>query len=151
MQMRELGRSGLEVSAIGLGYMDSASATGCSTRPRQDVRSPPRSLSQRSRKLSCPTLGDFGGRWHSRAEHAVKWSAWSPARIPNSIATSWRRSNGLPESNRIRTIWTSDNLDDLLSFWSMTLEETRAAAGAPIEMIDHVDDKHLAGLKRLRR
>lgn len=45
----------------------------------------------------------------------------------------------------------SDNLDDLLSFSSMTLEETRAAASALIEMMDHVDGKHLAGLKRLCR
>lgn len=45
----------------------------------------------------------------------------------------------------------SDNLDDLLSFSSMTLEETRAAAGALIEMMDCVDGKHLAALKRLCR
>ncbi|MFO7483955.1 AAA family ATPase [Oceanibaculum nanhaiense] len=45
----------------------------------------------------------------------------------------------------------SDNLDDLLSFSSMTLEETRAAASALIEMMGHVDAKHLEGLKRLCR
>lgn len=45
----------------------------------------------------------------------------------------------------------SDNLDDLLSFSSMTLEETRAAACVLLEMMDHVDGKHLAGLKRLCR
>jgi len=45
----------------------------------------------------------------------------------------------------------SDNLDDLLSFSSMTLEETRAAAGALLDMMDHVDGKHLAGLRRLCR
>ncbi|MGF7163321.1 wobble nucleotide-excising tRNase [Rhodoligotrophos appendicifer] len=45
----------------------------------------------------------------------------------------------------------SDNLDDLLSFSSMTLEETRAAAGALVEMMDHVDAKHLASLKQLCR
>lgn len=45
----------------------------------------------------------------------------------------------------------SDNLDDLLSFSSMTLEETRAAAGALLEMIDVVDSRHLAGLRHLCR
>jgi len=45
----------------------------------------------------------------------------------------------------------SDNLDDLLSFSSMTLEETRAAVDALIEMMDHVDGKHLTGLRRLCR
>lgn len=45
----------------------------------------------------------------------------------------------------------SDNLDDLLSFSSMTLEETQAAAGALIEMMEQVDGKHLAGLKKLCR
>lgn len=43
----------------------------------------------------------------------------------------------------------SDNLDDLLSFSSMTLEETRAAANALIEMMEQVDPKHLAGVRRL--
>ncbi|MDX0567195.1 AAA family ATPase [Sinorhizobium medicae] len=45
----------------------------------------------------------------------------------------------------------SDNLDDLLSFSSMTLEETRAAANALIEMMEHVDPKHLSGVRRLCR
>jgi wobble nucleotide-excising tRNase len=45
----------------------------------------------------------------------------------------------------------SDNLDDLLSFSSITLEETQAAARALIEMMAQVDGKHLAGLKRLCR
>lgn len=45
----------------------------------------------------------------------------------------------------------SDNLDDLLSFSSMTLEETRAAAGALLDMMHSVDGKHLAALKRLCR
>lgn len=45
----------------------------------------------------------------------------------------------------------SDNLDDLLSFSSMTLEETRAAAAALIEMMGHVDTRHLASLKQLCR
>lgn len=45
----------------------------------------------------------------------------------------------------------SDNLDDLLSFSSMTLEETRAAAAALIEMMEHVDPKHLAGVRKLCR
>lgn len=43
------------------------------------------------------------------------------------------------------------NLDDLLSFSSMTIEEGRQAATALIEVIDHVDSKHLAGLRRLCR
>jgi hypothetical protein len=45
----------------------------------------------------------------------------------------------------------SDNLDDLLSFSTMTLEETRAAAGALFAMMDHVDANHLKNLKRLCR
>ena len=45
----------------------------------------------------------------------------------------------------------SDNLDDLLTFSSMTLEETRDAASALLEMMDSVDKKHLAALKRLCR
>tara|TARA_R100001244_G_scaffold132319_1_gene108086 strand:- start:5539 stop:7836 length:2298 start_codon:yes stop_codon:yes gene_type:complete len=45
----------------------------------------------------------------------------------------------------------SDNLDDLLSFSSMTLEETRTAAGALLAMMEHVDKEHLANLKRLCR
>lgn len=45
----------------------------------------------------------------------------------------------------------SDNLDDLLSFSSITIEETSAAANALLEMMQHVDEKHLAGLKRLCR
>lgn len=45
----------------------------------------------------------------------------------------------------------SDNLDDLLSFSSITLEETHAAANALLDMMDHVDEKHLASLKRLSR
>lgn len=43
----------------------------------------------------------------------------------------------------------SDNLDDLLSFSSMTLEETRAAADALIDMMDRVDGNHLKNLKKL--
>ena len=43
----------------------------------------------------------------------------------------------------------SDNLDDLLSFSSMTLEEARDAANALIEMMDHVDGRHLKRLKSL--
>ncbi|WHU03677.1 AAA family ATPase [Sphingomonas sp. NIBR02145] len=45
----------------------------------------------------------------------------------------------------------SDNLDDLLTFSSMTLEETRAAASALLEMMEEVDSHHLAGLRRLCR
>lgn len=45
----------------------------------------------------------------------------------------------------------SDNLDDLLSFSSMTLEETQAAAAALVEMMAHVDPKHFAGLRHLCR
>lgn len=45
----------------------------------------------------------------------------------------------------------SDNLDDLLSFSSMTLEESRAAASALIQMIEVVDPKHLTHLRRLCR
>lgn len=45
----------------------------------------------------------------------------------------------------------SDNLDDLLSFSSMTVEETRAAACALVDMMDLVDSNHLANLKRLCR
>lgn len=45
----------------------------------------------------------------------------------------------------------SDNLDDLLSFSSMTVEETRAAACALIDMMELVDSNHLANLRRLCR
>lgn len=45
----------------------------------------------------------------------------------------------------------SDNLDDLLSFSSMTIEESRQAAIALVEVIGAVDPKHLAGLRRLCR
>ncbi|MEQ9347241.1 MAG: AAA family ATPase [Thalassospira sp.] len=45
----------------------------------------------------------------------------------------------------------SDNLDDLLTFSSMTLEETRNAAHALFEMMEKVDGRHLARLKRLCR
>jgi len=45
----------------------------------------------------------------------------------------------------------SDNIDDLLSFSTMTLEETRGAAALLFEMIEHVDPKHLARLRTLCR
>jgi wobble nucleotide-excising tRNase len=43
----------------------------------------------------------------------------------------------------------SDNIDDLLSFSTMTLEETRGAAAQLFQMIEHVDPKHLARLRTL--
>lgn len=43
----------------------------------------------------------------------------------------------------------SDNIDDLLSFSTMTLEETRGAATQLFEMIEHVDPKHLGRLRSL--
>lgn len=43
----------------------------------------------------------------------------------------------------------SDNIDDLLSFSTMTLEETRGAATQLFSMIEDVDPKHLARLKTL--
>jgi wobble nucleotide-excising tRNase len=43
----------------------------------------------------------------------------------------------------------SDNIDDLLSFSTMTLEETRGAAAQLFEMIEHVDPKHLTRLRTL--
>lgn len=43
----------------------------------------------------------------------------------------------------------SDNLDDLISFSSMALEETRQATDALLGLMSHVDDKHLAALKRI--
>ena len=45
----------------------------------------------------------------------------------------------------------SDNIDDLLSFSTMTLEETKGAAGALLDMIGKVDPKHLDRLKSLCR
>ena len=45
----------------------------------------------------------------------------------------------------------SDNIDDLLSFSTMTLEETRDAATALFQTINNVDAKHLERLKRLCR
>ena len=43
----------------------------------------------------------------------------------------------------------SDNIDDLLSFSTMTPEETRDAAAQLFERIEHVDPKHLARLRSL--
>lgn len=43
----------------------------------------------------------------------------------------------------------SDNIDDLLSFSTMTLEETRSAAAQLFDMIERVDPKHLARLRTL--
>ena len=45
----------------------------------------------------------------------------------------------------------SDNLDDLLSFSTMTLEESKGAASALFDMIGKVDPKHLERLKSLCR
>ncbi|WP_323990039.1 AAA family ATPase [Nguyenibacter sp. L1] len=45
----------------------------------------------------------------------------------------------------------SDNIDDLLSFSTMTLEETRGAAAALFDTIEKVDPKHLERLKKLCR
>lgn len=45
----------------------------------------------------------------------------------------------------------SDNIDDLLSFSTMTLEETKGAATALFDTIEKVDSKHLARLKSLCR
>ena len=43
----------------------------------------------------------------------------------------------------------SDNVDDLLSFSTMTLEETREAANTLFVMMEEVDPKHLVRLKSL--
>jgi len=43
----------------------------------------------------------------------------------------------------------SENLDDLISFSTMTLEETRGATQSLIDMIQHVDDRHFKALKRI--
>lgn len=43
----------------------------------------------------------------------------------------------------------SDNLDDLIGFSSMTLEETRDAAAALVMMMEEVDLKHIDGLRRI--
>lgn len=45
----------------------------------------------------------------------------------------------------------SDNIDDLLSFSTMTLEETKGAATALFNTINKVDSKHLERLKSLCR
>ena len=45
----------------------------------------------------------------------------------------------------------SDNIDDLLSFSTMTLEETKGAAAALFDMMEKVDGKHLERLKKLCR
>lgn len=45
----------------------------------------------------------------------------------------------------------SDNVDDLLSFSTMTLEEARGAAAALFHTIEKVDSKHLERVKRLCR
>jgi wobble nucleotide-excising tRNase len=43
----------------------------------------------------------------------------------------------------------SDNLDDLIAFSSMTLEETRDATAALLAIIEHVDPAHLVGLRKI--
>jgi len=43
----------------------------------------------------------------------------------------------------------SDNLDDLISFSPMTIEETRAASHALLEMMEEVDPAHLKQLRKL--
>ncbi|MEH2472078.1 chromosome segregation ATPase [Nitrobacteraceae bacterium AZCC 2161] len=45
----------------------------------------------------------------------------------------------------------SDSLDDLISFSSMTLEESKSAASALIAMMHEVDADHLAGLRSICR
>jgi hypothetical protein len=45
----------------------------------------------------------------------------------------------------------SDNIDDLISFSTMTLEETKGAASLILEMMHKVDPKHLERLKHLCR
>jgi hypothetical protein len=43
----------------------------------------------------------------------------------------------------------SDNLDDLLRFATMTLEETKAAAEALLGMMEQVDSRRLEAMKHL--
>jgi wobble nucleotide-excising tRNase len=45
----------------------------------------------------------------------------------------------------------SDNIDDLISFSTMTLEETKGAAALLLDMMQKVDPKHLERLKHLCR
>ncbi len=45
----------------------------------------------------------------------------------------------------------SDSLDDLISFSSMTLEETKDATNALLAVMDQVDKDHLEGLRRICR
>jgi hypothetical protein len=45
----------------------------------------------------------------------------------------------------------SDNLDDLISFSSMTLEESKEAAATLLAMMTHVDEKHVTALRSLCR
>lgn len=45
----------------------------------------------------------------------------------------------------------SDNLDDLISFSSMTIEETRDATRALVELMETVDEVHTTALKRICR
>lgn len=45
----------------------------------------------------------------------------------------------------------SDNIDDLIGFSAMTLEESKVAAGALISLMQIVDPNHLQGLRRLCR
>jgi wobble nucleotide-excising tRNase len=43
----------------------------------------------------------------------------------------------------------SDNLDDLISFSSMTIEETKDATNALLTLMQQVDPEHLRGLRRI--
>jgi wobble nucleotide-excising tRNase len=45
----------------------------------------------------------------------------------------------------------SDNLDDIISFSSMTMEESKEATTALLAMMEKVDGLHVAGLRRLCR
>ncbi len=59
------------------------------------------------------------------------------------------RMNALERLTQVES--HSDNLDDLVSFSSMTLEETKEATSALLEMMEHVDERHTTSLKRICR
>jgi wobble nucleotide-excising tRNase len=69
-----------------------------------------------------------------------------------------RRDHGALDQERVAALERlvqleshSDSLDDLISFSSMTLEESKAAAASLVALMNVVDPTHLAGLCRLCR
>jgi hypothetical protein len=64
---------------------------------------------------------------------------------PNVQGTMRHCASGRGRSYRAKR----NNLDDLMSFSSMTLEETREATAALLALIEQADSKHTASLRQV--